>query len=71
MPELLKWNDREPGKGFVDWTPLNTPAGTVEIGGRDKKFCVQNPPPHLLEEECRRAAMWIMQHAASTVGQYH
>ncbi|MGI6620739.1 MAG: M14 family zinc carboxypeptidase [Bacillota bacterium] len=65
--KLLKWNDRElSGKGFVDWTPFEHPQlGTVEIGGWDKKFCVQNPPPHLLEEECRRAAMWIMQHAAS------
>ncbi len=65
--KLLEWNDRElSGKGFIDWTPFEHPQlGTVEIGGWDRKFCVQNAPPHLLEEECRKAAMWIMKHAAA------
>ncbi|HHT84874.1 MAG: M14 family metallopeptidase [Bacillota bacterium] len=65
--KFLEWNDRElSGKGFIDWMPFEHPQlGTVEIGGWDRKFCAQNPPPHLLEEECRRAAQWIMQHAAA------
>ncbi len=64
---LLVWNDRElAGKGFVPWTPFKHPQlGKVEIGGWDTKFCVQNPPPSLLKQECHRNAIWIMRHASA------
>ncbi len=65
--KLLSWNDRElAGKGFVPWTPfLHPQLGQVDIGGWDTKFCVQNPPPNLLKQECHRNAIWIMKHAAA------
>ena len=63
--KLLAWNDRElAGKGFVNWTPFDHPQlGMVEIGGWDPKFCVQNPPPEFLKQECHKNAVWIMRHA--------
>ncbi|MGI6631673.1 MAG: M14 family metallopeptidase [Bacillota bacterium] len=65
--KLLDWNDRElAGKGFKDWTPFDHPQlGKVEIGGWDPKFCLQNPPPALLKQECHKNALWIVRHAAA------
>lgn len=65
--KLLAWNDRElAGKGFKDWRSFEHPQlGRVEIGGWDLKFCVQNPPPALLKQECHKNALWIMRHAAA------
>lgn len=64
---LLAWNDRElAGKGFINWQPFDHPQlGRVEIGGWDPKFCVQNPPPAFLKQECHKNAMWILRCAAS------
>jgi hypothetical protein len=45
---------------------LTTPNwGQVEIGGWDAKFCVQNPPPSLLKQECHRNTIWILRHASA------
>lgn len=65
--KLLAWNDRElGGKGFINWRPFNHPQlGEVEIGGWDPKFVLQNPPPHLLEAECHRNALWALRGAAA------
>ncbi|MFZ5777290.1 MAG: M14 family metallopeptidase [Bacillota bacterium] len=52
--KLLAWNDRElGGQGFIDWKPFDHPQlGLVELGGWEPKFVRQNPPPHLLPDEC-------------------
>ncbi len=65
--KLLEWNDRElAGKGFIPWTEFDHPQmGKVEIGGWDTKFCVQNPPPQFLKQECHKNTLWIMRHAAA------
>jgi len=65
--KLLAWNDRElAGKGFIDWVPFDHPQlGKVEIGGWDPKFCLQNPPPQFLKQECHKNAIWIMRHAGA------
>ncbi len=65
--KLLSWNDRElAGKGFIPWTEFDHPQlGKVEIGGGDTKFCVQNPPPQFLKQECHKNTNWIMRHAAA------
>jgi murein tripeptide amidase MpaA len=65
--KLLSWNDRElAGKGFIPWTEFDHPQlGKVEIGGWDTKFCVQNPPPQFLKQECHKNTIWIMRHAAA------
>ena len=64
---LLAWNDRElAGKGFISWTEFDHPQmGKVEIGGWDTKFCVQNPPPQFLKQECHKNSIWIMRHAGA------
>jgi murein tripeptide amidase MpaA len=64
---LLRWNDAElGGKGFVRWREFEHPQlGRVEIGGWRPKYTFQNPPPHLLEEECRKVALFSVSHAAA------
>jgi murein tripeptide amidase MpaA len=64
--KLLEWNDRElGGAGFAEWRPfLHPQLGQVEIGGWDFKYAVQNPPPGpLLEEECHRHCLFVIEHA--------
>lgn len=65
--KLLAWNDRElAGRGFHDWMPFDHPQfGPVEIGGWEPKYCLQNPPPQFLKQECHRNAQWIMRHAGA------
>ena len=44
-----------PGRYIKEWEPFDHPQlGAVEIGGLDSKWCLQNPPPELLEQECER-----------------
>jgi murein tripeptide amidase MpaA len=56
---LLQWIDKElEGKGFANWERVNHPQlGPVDIGGI-KKFVMNNPPPHLLEDECKKVFMF-------------
>ncbi len=65
--KLLEWNDRELcGRGFIDWKPFDHPQlGQVEIGGWEYKFCSQNPPHQLLEQECHKNALWMLAHASA------
>ena len=62
---LLQWNDQELcGEGFFAWQPfLHPQLGPVEIGGWDPKFALQNPPPHLLKQECHKNSLWAIKHA--------
>jgi murein tripeptide amidase MpaA len=64
--KMLRWNDEElGGKGFADWREFDHPQlGRVEIGGWKTKYTIQNPPPHLLEEEARKVVMFSLAHAA-------
>jgi len=59
--KLWAWADREVGQdGVFAWKACCHPDfGQVEIGGLDPKFVLQNPPPHLLEEECARTARFL------------
>ena len=44
-----------PGRYIKEWEPFDHPQlGPVEIGGLDSKWCLQNPPPELLEAECEK-----------------
>ncbi|MBR5108780.1 MAG: hypothetical protein IK099_01185 [Clostridia bacterium] len=60
----LGWDERENGgQGFKPWTPCVLPGWTddgkdmaVEIGGWNRKFTMQNPPPRLLPGVCEKAA---------------
>ncbi|CAN5903920.1 M14 family metallopeptidase [soil metagenome] len=60
--KILEWNDRElDGKGFVDWATFDHPQlGQVEIGGWKSKFTFQNPPPHLLTDECEKLCRFAL-----------
>lgn len=64
---LLQWNDQELcGQGFFSWKPFPHPQlGDVEIGGWDPKFALQNPPPHLLKQECHKNSLWALKHAGT------
>jgi hypothetical protein len=64
---LMSWNDRELyGKGFIDWQEFDHPQlGNVEIGGWEPKYVVQNPPHHLLHQECHKNALWAIAHSAA------
>lgn len=65
--QLMEWNDRElGGRGFFDWKPFDHPQlGTVEIGGWNPKYVLQNPPHHLLEAECHKNTLWVLRGAAA------
>ena len=44
-----------PGRYIKEWEAFDHPQlGAVEIGGLNSKWCLQNPPPELLEQECER-----------------
>ncbi|MFP4457358.1 MAG: M14 family metallopeptidase [Clostridia bacterium] len=65
--KLLEWNDRElSSKGFHNWTKFDHPQlGEIEIGGWDYKEAVQNPPKHLLDQECFKNMQWTLNQASS------
>ncbi len=52
--KIYAWVTKEvPDDGVFEWRQFNHPDfGMMEIGGLNPKFVVQNPPLHLLEEEC-------------------
>jgi len=60
--DRLTWNDRElNGEGFIDWTSYEHPElGTVEIGGWNRKFTFQNPPPKMLKAEIEQYVEWML-----------
>ena len=66
--KLLAWSDTTlEGKGFVDWYPFEHPElGPVEIGGWNKLYAFNNPPPHLLENEVRRFPEWLLWNALTS-----
>lgn len=66
--KLLAWSDTAlKGKGFVDWYPFQHPElGPVEIGGWDKIYAFNNPPPHLLEQEIQRFPDWLLWNALTS-----
>ena len=61
---MLAWFDeRWPGRYFVDWYPFDHPQlGSVELGGWNDVFSWGNPPPELLAAE-------VAPHAAFAVTQ--
>ena len=60
--DRLKWNDRNlGGKGFINWKSYEHPAlGMVEIGGWNRKFTFQNPPPKFLKAEIEKYVEWML-----------
>lgn len=65
--KLLAWNDQVlGGEGFVPWRKFDhSQLGQVELGGFLPKTVRQNPPPALLEDECRRNAFFTLVLAAA------
>ncbi|KPV41816.1 M14 family metallopeptidase [Alicyclobacillus ferrooxydans] len=66
--KIYAWADKEVGaKGVFPWTVFEHPDfGTVEIGGLDPKFVLQNPPHHMIEEECRNVGAFLTKLGLST-----
>ncbi|MCB0842256.1 MAG: hypothetical protein KDE26_03205, partial [Bacteroidetes bacterium] len=60
--DRMAWNDKVlDGKGFINWKSYNHPElGEVEIGGWNRKFTFQNPPPKLLKSEIEKYVEWML-----------
>jgi hypothetical protein len=58
--DRLRWDTQQnQGRCFRDWETFQHPQlGEVEIGGFNPKYCLQNPPTHLLAEWVHPHAMW-------------
>lgn len=63
--KFLQWVDeKDLGAYYKDWTPFEHPQlGTVEIGGPDKKYLLQNPPVQFLPQEVDKHTRFILRHA--------
>lgn len=63
--KYLEWNDRElDGQGFEPWRPFDhDQLGRVEIGGWKFMYTLRNPPAKYLEEVCRKACAFSIDHA--------
>ena len=49
----MKWVKENVPQYYKDWVPYDHPTfGKVEIGGFNYKFTYQNPPEHMLLQEC-------------------
>ena len=60
--QQLDWIDENMGKDvFKPWTVFQHPQlGTVEIGGYDIKFLMQNPPIDYLEQEMEKCTRFML-----------
>lgn len=68
LRKVYAWVEQEVGEqGLLNWTSFDHPDfGEVEIGGIEPKFVLQNPPLHLLEEECRNVSAFLTRLGLST-----
>lgn len=66
--KVYAWVTREvPNEGVFEWTPFDHPDfGRVDIGGLNPKFVIQNPPIHLLGEECVNVSAFLTKLGLST-----
>ena len=63
---LVRWADEHLGaEGYVDWYPFDHPQlGKVELGGWNRLFWWNNPPPQMLEAELRPNTAFVVFMAA-------
>ncbi len=63
--KFLAWVDKNGLNDFYkEWTTFEHPQlGTIEIGGPDKKFLLQNPPVQFLPQEVQKHTRYILRHA--------
>lgn len=61
---MLRWSDTElNGEGYVQWYSYNHPQfGSVELGGWNTAYCLDNPPPMALETEIAAITEWLIWH---------
>lgn len=60
--DRLVWDDKNnSSEGFIQWKSYDHPQlGEVEIGGWDRKFTRQNPPPKFLKGEIEKYVEWML-----------
>jgi hypothetical protein len=65
--DYLKWdNEENDSLGFINWKPAKHPVyGEIEIGGFDRKFFEDNPPPKYLEHWIKIEALFNLEMAKS------
>lgn len=57
----MKWVKENAPQYFMDWTEYDHPQlGTVELGGFNSKFTVQNPPEQYLQAECEKITKYMI-----------
>ena len=60
----MNWVKENAPEYFKDWTEYDHPQlGKVEIGGFNYKFTIQNPPQHLLTQECEKITAFMLRWA--------
>lgn len=66
--KIYAWADQAVGaKGVFAWTKVDHPDfGLVEVGGLDPKFVLQNPPHHVIGEECENVSAFLTKLGLST-----
>ncbi|MBO4288497.1 MAG: hypothetical protein J5865_00160 [Lachnospiraceae bacterium] len=62
----MKWVKENVPQYYKDWEPYDHPTfGKVEIGGFNYKFTYQNPPEHMLLQECENDTRFNIRFALS------
>ena len=61
MVEWVKENTPEAYKEFTSF--VHPQLGEGEIGGFNPKFVLQNPPKHLLKQECEKTTQFMLRYA--------
>ena len=62
--KIVEWVKENCPESYTEFTPFEHPQlGKGEIGGFDIKFVLQNPPKHLLKQECEKTTKFMLRYA--------
>ena len=62
--KIVEWVKENSPEAYKEFTPFVHPQlGKGEIGGFDPKFVLQNPPKHLLKQECEKTTQFMLRYA--------
>ena len=62
--KIVQWAKENTPEAYKEFTSFVHPQlGEGEIGGFDSKFVLQNPPKHLLKQECEKTTQFMLRYA--------
>ncbi|MBP3399134.1 MAG: zinc carboxypeptidase [Erysipelotrichaceae bacterium] len=62
--KTIEWVKENSPEAYKEFTPFVHPQlGEGEVGGFNYKFVVQNPPKHLLKQECEKTTKFMLRYA--------